>query len=806
MTKFHDDNSAKKSGLGKFLSGVSGVALLLGATYGTARGGTTIQGPNNFSVTNFGTTDFLIIDTGAIVFGNVTNSGTLGPSANPLVVRSGGIVTEGVVNTSLALITATATGIAFTGPLNDVNTGISNAGLINVAGTGSLNGIRITGSSVVTTISNAGTIKVSVASASTSTASGTATGIHISSAGSLSAAITNSGLIDVDALMRASGSSVTAYADAAGINQFASSAASAPSVALAVVNFATRIFGTGTGTGTTVTGSLDVFASAVATGSASATATAIGVHQTISGAPAGSTASTLFINQGIVEVGAVAFASGSWAVAEADARGVRQEISGSADSASATFTNETSASFDVFATAIAKGTSSSATWATASAAGVWQTVSGGLSAAAAINNNGTFNVAALATATGSVPFASAVVGTGFFQSAFGTGGAGSTATALITNAGDINVLALAVAVGTNGTSGLGLSADASARVADFISQTARNAETLSVTFNNDGSIDVGAIAIASNAVGASASASIGTGIQLGARPLFSFFGPGPGSVATVTFSNSGSISLSALAAATGASQADARVRFNGSVVGLFARDETASASFVNSGTISAVINAQALAANGSASADVNMSSYSMFALNAGAGFFGRLGSVATVSFSNSGSISFSALAAATGTSQANARVRFSSGAGVVGMHARAATASASFVNSGTLSVVMNAQALATSGSASAGVFMSSMFDLDARAGSFGNLSNVATVSFANSGTISLSGLAAATGASQANARVAFSSGGGCRPACCCRNRLGQLCQLRDFIGRDERAGFCHQRLGLGQSLYVFLDV
>ena len=152
------EEKTRKTFSKSFLSGVSGAALLLGAAYGTARAGPTITSSvGSVTITGASTVsvnDFIIIDADGVVSGNLTNTGTLGlpgPTAQPLVVRNGGIVTGNVVNTTSAVISASATGLGVTATgiavLNATIGGvINNKGQINVANAfGLAAGIRITG-------------------------------------------------------------------------------------------------------------------------------------------------------------------------------------------------------------------------------------------------------------------------------------------------------------------------------------------------------------------------------------------------------------------------------------------------------------------------------------------------------------------------------------------------------------------------------------------------------------------------------------------------------------------------------------
>ena len=207
MTRKHTERTKEKTGLGMLLSGVSGIALLLGVAHGTARAAGITVTSNSVvpavTVTTFSTVDFIDID-GGIVTNDITNEGTIGLTDVGIEVHSGGFVGGAIVNASKGIITATKTGIAVRSdtPFQDaVGGSIINRGLINVINPSAVStsaiGINVTGSGILTSLSNAGTINVSL----TGTGTGThpAIGINVVSSGIINANISNSGEIDVDA-------------------------------------------------------------------------------------------------------------------------------------------------------------------------------------------------------------------------------------------------------------------------------------------------------------------------------------------------------------------------------------------------------------------------------------------------------------------------------------------------------------------------------------------------------------------------------------------------------------------------------
>ncbi|MCH7806997.1 MAG: hypothetical protein IH995_07635, partial [Proteobacteria bacterium] len=597
--------------------------------------------------------------------------------------------------------------------------------------------------SVAVINSSSGIISVNAtafASATTNigaSASATATGIYQSVTGggaTLTALVTNAGLIDVDAVAKVTGTGATADANAVGITQGAFGTASTTGIALSIANNAA--------TGTMAfTGSIDVFASATGVGtSVQARATASGaVNQFISGMPVGSTASSLFINQGIVDVGAFASAGGGSADADAFVWGVKQLIAGAADSASVTFTNTTSGSFDVFATALAKGANASAT---AEAVGVWQTVSGGLSASATINNDGSFNVAAFATATGNSPFASAAVWTGVYQSVTGTGGVGSTASAAITNTSilSLNLDAFASAVGTT-------FANASAQITTGIFQSATGQETNTVTLNNSGAITMDATALAYN-VGASGNASAYATITTG---IFQFASAGGAKVsASVDIQNSGVISMSAFASATAPGSATASANIDYGIRQQASDADTATASLTNTSTGVISLSAIAFASGNDVSAQADNDTHVIEQIVTATD--DKL--VSSASVTNDGVISMLLSAVAFGTDGIGGVGNTASASGFASYQFQAtvkdgAVSSTTFVNNGTIDIAMIMFASHAS-KVNASVDFDTGFDYEARADT-AIANGSASVTFTNTGDIDFLGVAFASGVTNADA-------------------------------------------------------
>ena len=232
MTRKHTDRTKEKTGLGTLLSGVSGIALLLGVAHGTARAAGITVTSNSVvpavTVTILSAVDFIDID-GGIVTNDITNDGTIGLTDVGIEVHNGGFVGGAIVNASKGTITATKTGIAVRSdtPFQDaVAGGITNRGIINVINPAVVStpvfGINVTGSGILTTMANSGIINVSLTGSGTGTHP--AIGINVVSSGIINANISNSGEIDIEAFWGTGGSSQDAQATGVNVSNTTPSA------------------------------------------------------------------------------------------------------------------------------------------------------------------------------------------------------------------------------------------------------------------------------------------------------------------------------------------------------------------------------------------------------------------------------------------------------------------------------------------------------------------------------------------------------------------------------------------------------
>jgi hypothetical protein len=580
------------------------------------------------------------------------------------------------------------------------------------------------------------------ANARVSTAiSQTATG-----SGPVSLTIDNNGPLAIEALATATGddASAIAYINTA-IYQFGSSTGG--DVSLAITNDST----------------LNVNIAAVANGVsvASASASGYGIYQDASAFAGGGDAAVAFTNNAAYAVAVTAsanasqadaeasFSSGNWQFARADGGG----------NASVSLTNNSS--IDIAVNAVANGTAGGASADAYVRGAVLQTVesfatgtglgfSPGGNATASLANGtaGVINVAANATAVatgGGVAAASATVSSAINQIASADNG---DATAIIVNDGSINISAIAAATGdvsafalinggirqsafasnpvaTTGTT-LSLAAVVTTTGPDaFITMTnnASIAMTASAAANDTGTGPATATAVVTSAIVQDASATAGN--------------------AGVNFANSGSITVAALAnatAASGSAFAFASNHIDGAVVQQFANATAGSAGavFSNSGTIAATASAVAAASGGFASAVASIG---------GGVLQSAVGSVATASAVNSGSITLNAVASASATTSASASAyAFGGLLQVVGGGSASAIAS----NSGTVALSASAVA-AASGTANAIAQVASGVVNGAFSATTANLT------LTNNGAVSLNAIASASGAGGAGTGGAASA-------------------------------------------------
>ena len=310
--------------------------------------------------------------------------------------------------------------------------------------------VDATGAGSAVVINGGGTLVVSVSGLAQDTnnssdaaviASGIAIDQDVTAGDTANALVSNDGTIEVGVVGTATGSwSAFVNVQANGIYQSASATGAATDVdENANATFRNIILGTSTGLlsvhGTAV-GVADFFANV--------NATVTGVSQYAS---AEDTASATVINDGTIDVAAVASVSAGWTGnAYAAAAGIRQFATASGD-ANALVDNAGNLSVEAVAVAVG-GTDG---WAYAQVEGVLQDVSGGANATASILNTGVIDLhaSASATATGTgtnrTADAIALVPEGLLQLVQATDAGGANALATITNDGSLLVAATAFA-------------------------------------------------------------------------------------------------------------------------------------------------------------------------------------------------------------------------------------------------------------------------------------------------------------------------------------------------------------------------
>jgi hypothetical protein len=751
----------------------------------------------------FGATEataFASVDTGisqtaedaTVSNATITNTGTIDIVAHAHAVASGFAEATATVNFGISQ-TATGSGLAGSSATDT----LTNSGTLNIHAIATASGatsafafasvdngiLQTARDAVVTnaTLTNSGTIDIAALALAKATGRASAsatinTGISQNADGDALAAssatvtLTNSGTINLHAIATADGGP-TASASASvdmGISQNAFDA------------FSTNAVLTNSGT-------IDILAHAVAAGTGFASADAsvsTGIYQSAFGsALAASTANVTLTNSGTINIHALATANGG-PTAEAFAS-VSEGIDQFAEDAVNTNVSLTnSGTIDLLAQAVANATG----FATADATidtGIDQFASGfgvvATSASVALDNSGTINIHAVATANGGpTADAFASVSTGIDQAAEGafsanvaltnsgllsiealanaiaTGDAfasasinnsgidqfaravtatGSTASVSLTNtsSGTIDIIAHAVAVG-------GTAATADAHIPNNgIFQEAEDADSVSVSLDNAGTINIEAIAQADPTGRALANAFIATSSD-SAGIFQRAFASNNDVSASVSLTNTGNINIEASATATGGTSGDANARVRHGVSQVADNANVASVALTNSGHLD--IGAKAFASGSSAFAHATVTTgVRQFATGDGS-----LGSTATASLTNasSGVIDIHARASAIGDTFASAFASVSTG--VFQEASGAVTNTVSFSNSGTFNVSANA-------------FASAVTDATASAFAFGVIQTLpagGVESFTNAGNVS--GVADATAtASQTAFPRAFAS-------------------------------------------------
>jgi uncharacterized protein with beta-barrel porin domain len=447
-------------------------------------------------------------------------------------------------------------------------------------------------------------------------------------------------------------------------------------------------------------------------------------------------------------------------IALAGALGIVETASSSGTALDIDLSNTSSGTISIGAQATASG------FAAAGVLGIFQGAYGANNVAVDLTNDGTIDIYASASATGTTANAFAIVGYGVIQSASAGGTAGDTAAVTLTNTSDLslNILANATASGT--------SANATALIGYAIDQHALNADDVSASFDNSGTVNIAAQAIAYGVTAAHAVASVGvsvtsvgiTGISWTSGPVVyqsaSSLG-NSGSIASVGLTNDGTFSIAASAFASAISGTASASAYNYWAISQHAHSaEDSSATFTNNGVLNITALAQATASSTAyAYASISDAIYQHASGNGGDD------SIASVALTNSADGEINILAYATGgvtTVSGNPAAAGTSSAYISAIISRAIYQNAdnadqailSVTNDGTINILASADANGT-GSAYAYAYVGSGVDQHATAS---NNETLAEVTYTNSGPLNIGAYAdasATTGLAEASAWVTY---------------------------------------------------
>ena len=197
------------------MSGASLVAMIMGSSLRAQAAGTTIANTTvpSVSVTAGQEFDFILIDN-STVLGDVTNSGTVGGSLggepivdDAIVIRDGSTVGGRLINNSGGTVFASERAVAISDSI--ITEGIENAGIMVVSAPATLDsgqviaGISVTGAAVSTGIENSGSLAVNAAGGGRqgnfNNTLPAVIGIDVSGTSAVTADIDNSGTISVSA-------------------------------------------------------------------------------------------------------------------------------------------------------------------------------------------------------------------------------------------------------------------------------------------------------------------------------------------------------------------------------------------------------------------------------------------------------------------------------------------------------------------------------------------------------------------------------------------------------------------------------
>ncbi len=422
---------------------------------------------------------------------------------------------------------------------------------------------------------------------------------------------------------------------------------------------------------------------------------------------------------------------------------IYQAVSGTSDvggTSTASVTND--GTFNLLALAHAQGRTAASAFATFDEEVIYQEVDGGFTSLAQISNTSTLQIiaraTALATGTGGAAKATAsYTEAAIYQTVSATNDVNSEASAEIANDGTLNIQALAFA------SGAGAAALATF-TSDAIVQTVDDAYIGEATISNSstGTLDILAQATAIADEGAAiASAYLYTVVSQSVSAT-----DDTGSIATASMTNDGTFNIQVLAKALGQTAATAIATMDTALGQDLEEAYTAQAQISNAstGTIDILAQATATALAGPAKATASFE-YTVISQSVTA--TGDAGSTATASITNEGSFNIHANAKADGQLAASAFAQFSD----TGIHqdvsdAQTADAAISNTSTGTLDVLAQATATASSAGAALASAVGSSYVIYQTVSATGDTGSSATATLTNAGTLSIAALADASGA------------------------------------------------------------
>ncbi len=678
------------------MSGASLAAMVVGSSLKAHAASLTVVGQASapaVNVTTAQTFDLVLINNSTVT-GNVTNSGSIGISEIGLEIEESEIQ-GGVINNAGATISARNLGVAVNNA--QIDDGIFNAGTITVNAPSALE------------------------------TSDVIVGIAVAGEAAVSTSVTNSGNINVFA----SGTGVQGNMHDSFIAVAGIAIPGQSGVAADITN----------------SGEINVTASRSGGATVSVQATGIAVFDY---ELSGNDGDVSITNSGELNV----MANANGVQANAYALGIEVMVASSQTELNLELAN----SSDGVISAAAKATGD--TVAGAFALGIGQLGAGAHNVSIDLVNNGSIGINATAHAGSSaagLANAKAGISDGVLQSALMAGSDGDAAIISLTNTSDLSLDVLA-----NATASATGKASATAGITSAVVQQATG-DVARLTLNNSGAIDIVADASAmglEDSAEAIARAFVTNGV--GQTISDDTDTPGDNALAEGVLTNDGALTIHARARAFSDSAARAFATISSGVSQIALDAEDASLELINNGTLSLLAEAQA-----SAQTEAYAFAYIADGIFQSATANGTGGGTAAVSLTNTSVLSLKSLANATATTNATTAVMATASigtdatdsdgfyAGIAQFVYDADDATITLDNSGTISILAEANAQGTTGVAAntadanafiyAGVFQGVSYD-DSNHEDDPDVANAtARLVLTNSGTITIQALAKATG-------------------------------------------------------------